>query len=148
MGKKRHRIFLDITEYGHYKKNFGSKLSSQGRLSGKEAGSSTEIRFFWEPLEIELAPVRRSFPGLSKVTPEELYESIRKEEVAMAEGIVKWFSDQKGFGFIEREDESDVFVHHSAITGTGFKTLAEGDQVSFDVEQGAKGPAAKNVVKL
>jgi CspA family cold shock protein len=66
----------------------------------------------------------------------------------MAEGTVKWFSDQKGFGFIEREDDGDVFVHHSAITGTGFKTLAEGDQVSFEVEQGAKGPSAKNVVKL
>ena len=66
----------------------------------------------------------------------------------MAEGIVKWFSDQKGFGFIEREDEKDVFVHHSAISGSGFKTLAEGDRVSFDVEQGAKGPVAKNVVRL
>jgi CspA family cold shock protein len=66
----------------------------------------------------------------------------------MAEGIVKWFSDQKGFGFIEREDDKDVFVHHSAIEGSGFKTLAEGDRVTFDVEQGAKGPSAKNVTKL
>jgi CspA family cold shock protein len=66
----------------------------------------------------------------------------------MAEGTVKWFSDQKGFGFIEREGEKDVFVHHSAITGAGFKTLSEGDRVTFDVEQGAKGPVAKNVVKL
>ena len=66
----------------------------------------------------------------------------------MAEGIVKWFSDQKGFGFIEREDDKDVFVHHSAIAGSGFKTLAEGDRVTFDVEQGTKGPSAKNVTKL
>jgi CspA family cold shock protein len=66
----------------------------------------------------------------------------------MAEGIVKWFDDKKGFGFIEREGEKDVFVHHSAITGTGFKTLSEGDRVSFDVQQDAKGPSAKNVVKL
>ena len=67
----------------------------------------------------------------------------------MPEGIVKWFSDQKGFGFIEREDgESDVFVHHSAIDGSGFKTLAEGDRVTFEVEQGAKGPAARSVVRL
>ena len=66
----------------------------------------------------------------------------------MAEGTVKWFCDQKGFGFIEREGEKDVFVHHSAITGAGFKTLSEGDRVTFDVEQGAKGPVAKNVVKL
>ncbi|MBW2567346.1 MAG: cold-shock protein [Deltaproteobacteria bacterium] len=66
----------------------------------------------------------------------------------MAEGTVKWFSDQKGYGFIEVEDDKDVFVHHSAIDGAGFKTLAEGDQVSFDVEEDAKGPSAKNVVKL
>lgn len=66
----------------------------------------------------------------------------------MAEGIVKWFSDQKGFGFIEREGEKDVFVHHTGISGAGFKTLAEGDRVSFDVEQGNKGPVAKNVIKL
>jgi len=66
----------------------------------------------------------------------------------VAEGTVKWFSDQKGYGFIEVEDDKDVFVHHSAIDGAGFKTLAEGDQVSFDVEEDAKGPSAKNVVKL
>ena len=66
----------------------------------------------------------------------------------MEEGIVKWFNDRKGFGFIEREDDDDVFVHHSAIGGSGFKTLAEGDQVTFDVEQGAKGPSAQNVTRV
>ena len=66
----------------------------------------------------------------------------------MEEGIVKWFNDSKGFGFIEREGDDDVFVHHSAIGGSGFKTLAEGDQVTFDVEQGAKGPSAQNVTKV
>jgi CspA family cold shock protein len=66
----------------------------------------------------------------------------------MEEGIVKWFNDRKGFGFIEREEGGDVFVHHSAIGGSGFKTLAEGDQVTFDVEQGAKGPSAQNVTRL
>ena len=66
----------------------------------------------------------------------------------MATGIVKWFSDKKGFGFIEQEDGADVFVHHSAINMSGFKSLEEGDQVSFDVEQGDRGPAAKNVNKL
>jgi CspA family cold shock protein len=63
----------------------------------------------------------------------------------MANGTVKWFSDQKGYGFIEQEGGPDVFVHHSAINGTGFKSLREGDQVTFDVEEGQKGPAAANV---
>ena len=63
----------------------------------------------------------------------------------MANGTVKWFSEKKGFGFIENEDGTDVFVHHSGINATGFKTLNEGDKVSFTVEQGKKGPAAVNV---
>lgn len=66
----------------------------------------------------------------------------------MAEGVVKWFSDQKGYGFIEQGGDKDVFVHHSGIVGSGYKTLAEGDRVTFDIEQGAKGPVAKNVVKV
>lgn len=65
----------------------------------------------------------------------------------MANGVVKWFNDKKGFGFIEQEGGSDVFVHYTAIGGSGFKTLAEGDTVTFEVEQSAKGPAAKNVLK-
>ncbi|MGH7578061.1 MAG: cold-shock protein [Longimicrobiales bacterium] len=64
-------------------------------------------------------------------------------------GTVKWFSETKGFGFITREDgEKDCFVHHTAIQGGGFKSLAEGDRVEFDVVQGQKGPSAENVVKV
>ena len=66
----------------------------------------------------------------------------------MGEGVVKWFSERKGFGFIEQEEGQDLFVHHSAINMTGFKTLNEGDRVSFEIEESDRGPKAKNVTKL
>ena len=66
----------------------------------------------------------------------------------MANGSVKWFNDHKGYGFIEQEEGPDVFVHHSGINANGFKSLDEGDSVTFDVEQGQKGPAAVNVTKV
>lgn len=66
----------------------------------------------------------------------------------MSNGTVKWFNERKGFGFIEQEDGTDVFVHHSSINATGFKNLNEGDKVTFSVEQGQKGPAAVNVTVI
>jgi cold shock protein len=66
----------------------------------------------------------------------------------MAEGKVKWFNDKKGFGFIETKDQGDVFVHHTAIISEGFRSLNEGDRVSFEVERGPKGPQAVKVMKL
>ena len=71
-----------------------------------------------------------------------------KEGYTLGEGVVKWFSDRKGFGFIEQENGQDLFVHHSAIDMAGFRTLNEGDRVSFEIEDTDRGPKAKNVIKL
>jgi CspA family cold shock protein len=71
-----------------------------------------------------------------------------KEVVALPEGIVKWFNDKKGYGFIKQEDGRDLFVHFSSIDMPGFKTLAEGEQVFFEVEETDRGPQAKNVRKV
>ena len=70
------------------------------------------------------------------------------EVKALSEGTVKWFSEKKGYGFIEQEDGQDLFVHYSSIDSSGFKTLAEGERVSFDIEESDRGPVAKNVNKL
>jgi cold shock protein len=72
----------------------------------------------------------------------------QKEGIIVPEGKVKWFNDQKGYGFIEQEGGKDLFVHHTGITGEGFKSLSEGQRVSFEVEETSKGPKAKNVQKI
>jgi cold shock protein len=71
-----------------------------------------------------------------------------KGENTMANGTVKWFNNSKGYGFIEQESGKDVFVHHTAINAKGFKSLAEGDRVTFDVVDGPKGPSAANVTRI
>jgi cold shock protein len=75
-------------------------------------------------------------------------EYLKRRVLTVAEGKVKWFNEKKGFGFIENDEGGDVFVHYSAITGTGFKTLYEGQRIRFDIEQGNKGPSAANVQPL
>jgi CspA family cold shock protein len=76
------------------------------------------------------------------------YLEIRKGDKKVAQGTVKWFNDSKGFGFITSDDGTEVFVHHSSIKAQGFKSLSEGDKVSFDTEKGPKGLKAVNVEKL
>lgn len=97
-----------------------------------------------------LSEVRKIFKYFNSYHQQEYNTSARHEEEAMkmAEGKVKWFDAGKGFGFIERDGEADVFVHFSAIQGDGFKSLEEGQEVSFDIEEGARGPQAANVNKL
>ena len=73
---------------------------------------------------------------------------MREEDHVLPNGVVKWFSNRKGYGFIEQEAGDDIFVHHSAINMSGFRTLSEGDRVTFEIEAGERGPAAKNVEKL
>ena len=86
-------------------------------------------------------PAKSEFPSLTGFF---ILTQVQKE-ITMSRGRVKWFNDQKGFGFIEVEGSKDVFVHHSAITGEGFKSLKEGDEVEFETTQGPKGPNATGV---
>jgi CspA family cold shock protein len=100
------------------------------------------VRFFLFAKRSASRIVRQNFIRFPGGAP------FKKGVVKMPEGKVKWFNDSKGFGFIEQDGGKDVFVHHSAIQADGFKSLAEGERVSFEVVAGPKGPAASNVRKL
>jgi CspA family cold shock protein len=102
---------------------------------------------FWEFLPAEATKTFDFVAFLVAIHPDLSLKTRREKE--MANGTVKWFNDSKGFGFITNDDDgSEVFVHHTSIQGNGFKSLTEGDKVSFDSEKGPKGPKAINVVKL
>ena len=102
----------------------------------------------WVHLRVELTLKDYFFYGSNDLGPGTIQKNFIKEVGALGEGVVKWFSERKGFGFIEQEDGQDLFVHHSAINMTGFRTLNEGDRVSFEIEESDRGPKAKNVTKL
>jgi CspA family cold shock protein len=101
--------------------------------------------------EIDLSPLLMvRFRGNSEYRAKRAVKKTQnlKKDQEMVEGRVKWFNDSKGYGFIEADSGHDVFVHHSSIEGEGYKSLAEGDRVSFAEEQGSKGPSAANVRRL
>ena len=101
--------------------------------------------------EIDLSPVLMvRFRGNSKYRAKRAVKKTQnlEKDQQMVEGRVKWFNDSKGYGFIEADSGHDVFVHHSAIQGEGFRSLSEGERVSFSEEKGTKGPSAVNVRKL
>ena len=88
------------------------------------------------------------FRAYPRIPPDKITTQHQEKGTEMANGTVKWFNDSKGFGFLEQENGDDVFVHFSAITGDGFKSLAEGDRVTFDVVKGPKGLQAANVTRV
>ena len=102
---------------------------------------------FWSLLHIGFG--RNGFEGAPKVAHRQEVANSKKERIQeMPEGRVKWFNDKKGYGFIETKDQGDVFVHHTAIECDGFRSLSEGENVTFEVERGPKGPQAVKVKKV
>jgi len=111
--------------------------------------TSELIRGPWASPEVLVFVFGRSLDGVGRCPAPETFLVRSHHQMARINGTVKWFNDAKGFGFITPDNgEKDCFVHHSAIQAEGFKSLAEGDKVEFDVVQGQKGPAAEHVVKL
>jgi CspA family cold shock protein len=94
------------------------------------------------------SPTLMVFFSFAKASIPAVQKNGRKEEDAMAEGTVKWFNDQKGYGFIEQDEGQDLFVHHTGINGAGFKSLDEGQRVRFEIEASPRGPKATNVETL
>ncbi len=97
--------------------------------------------------EIGLSPCK-TFPQVAQIAHQAGIYQLSERKSAVAEGRVKWFNEQKGYGFIEVNGGPDIFVHFSAIEGQGFKTLSEGQEVMFEIEKGQKGPQAVNVKKV
>jgi CspA family cold shock protein len=101
------------------------------------------------PREVSAVPTGRGKgPQAGSGDAVDAVQSMGRRKEGMAEGRVKWFNDKKGYGFIETESGDDVFVHYSAIEGSGFRSLTEGEKVSFEVEQTSKGPQAVNVKRF
>jgi cold shock protein len=112
-------------------------------LTSPDASGIIFLKFTFLPYK---GPQRQELGGLF-LSHRNLQTHKKRSNSSMAKGTVKWFNEAKGFGFIAREDGEDLFVHHTCISGTGFKTLSEGQAVTFEVEDGPKGPRAVNVVK-
>src|SRR5215510_3462005 len=121
-------------------KELWSRHQARGTLATARACYLWPQRFFLLP---GLSPAAVELPQPMR----ERAHGAEQEEKTMASGRVKWFSDSKGYGFIERDDGEDVFVHYTAIKGEGFRSLSEGQEVEFDIVQGPKGLQAANVVK-
>jgi CspA family cold shock protein len=119
-------------------------------LYSAELDSSASYVFHLEVLFLDPRPVFHNLAMLQARLPPWGCNLLSKQETSMSTttGTVKWFNESKGFGFIQRESGPDVFAHFSAITGSGFKTLVEGQQVEFTVTQGQKGPQAENIVVI